>query len=152
MWRVKNIIFLVVIVVCIACNSEPAMKDAVPGWYSCSRVFGNGDSLIGQMTYYKNGQSKLEAKYSSRPSKDYKFSVTVNATGHWEVVGDKIKESFDKISAPSDKVRHTLDSSLKAGIILEGNKILEVNAERLSIEDSGGNKIEFKRFKEKPNE
>ena len=130
-----------------SCGSNGSFSEKVPGWYEATLVYENGDSLVGKITYYKNGQNKMEADYIMHPSNDVKVSAKIIIEGRWQVRNDELFETVEKVSATPKVLQETIETAMKVGKELPGNKIIEVNEDRLVLQNKQGDQTEYLRIK-----
>ncbi|MFY7972713.1 MAG: hypothetical protein ACOVOO_12275 [Flavobacteriales bacterium] len=131
----------------ISCGGTGSTKEKLPGWYESTIVYENGDSLIGKVTYYKNGQNKMEADYIMHPIGGMSISAKIIIEGHWEVRNDELFETVDKVSATPRTLQEVIETAMKKGKELPGSKIIEVDEHGLVLEDQKGKQTTYKRLK-----
>jgi hypothetical protein len=130
-----------------SCSDSRSLKDKVPGWYEASLVYENGDSLVGKVTYYKNGQNKLEANYIHFPRPGVRFSANVVVQGKWEVNEDKLSETVESVAATPANLKEALEVAMQKGKKVPANRIVEVNEQHMVLENLEGVKTEYIRIK-----
>lgn len=148
--NMKGLYFAIVLIVAVflnSCGGYGSLKDRVPGWYESTVVYENGDSLKGKVTYYKNGQNKMEAIYIMHPLGGMRISAKIIVEGHWEVRNDELFETVDKVSATPKTLQDVIEVAMKRGKEMPGSKIVEVDENRLILEDKKGKQTTYKRLK-----
>jgi hypothetical protein len=130
-----------------SCSDNRSLKDKIPGWYEASVAYDNGDSLIGKVTYYKNGQTKLDAEYITHPQRGMSLAANVIIQGRWEIENDVLTESVESVSATPAALKEALEEVMRKGQKLPPNRVIEVNENHLVLENPQGEKTEYLRIK-----
>ncbi len=146
----KGLYFAITLFVAIflnSCGGPGSLKDKVPGWYESTIVYENGDSLKGKVTYYKNGQNKMEAAYIMHPIGGMRISAKIIIEGHWEVRNDELFETVDKVSATPKTLQEVIEAAMQKGKELPGSKIIKADELGLVLEDKRSKQTTYKRLK-----
>jgi len=129
------------------CKEENQMADNVPGWYSTRMIYKTGDSLIGNMTYYKNGQSKMNATYHQEIGKGDNLSIKFQMEGRWRVEKGRLIDSAETILVTPKFLHKKIEKIMKSSHPLIGRKILGVDTHALLVQDEQGIQTEYIRIK-----
>jgi hypothetical protein len=130
-----------------SCGGQGSLEKKIPGWYQISHNYENGDSMVGKMTYYKNGQSQLKATLTSARNNGANISVTVQIDGVWSVRDGELVESVSKVHAIPETLKDYIEGGLPDKGVEISSKIIEVNATHLLVQNDDGTKSDYIRLK-----
>jgi hypothetical protein len=119
----------------------------IPGWYEGVVHYENGDSMVSKITYYKNGQSKIEADYTTAQRGGIKIEAKVTMEGTWKVEDNALIETVQKVSAMPANLKGEIEKKMNIGNKLPSNTIIAANDEHLILQNRNGKQITYKRIK-----
>ncbi len=143
----KNIfIFLLCSIFLTGCNKDKALSKKVPGWYSYNQAIEKG-TIVGKLTYYKNGALKLEANVKGELVQNVKIGITLTASGTWKVENGFLKEEILVCKTTPQFIGDALLSEYKkAAQSSPGDKIIEINKNHLRVKKPKGEIFTYKRI------
>lgn len=143
--KVISALFLVLLLA--SCKTDSNLRKKIPGWYSYAETLENG-ALKGNITYYKNGEMKVDATFSDNVTVPTD-GITITIIGTWSVEDGYLKEKVNELTS---KPKFIADPILKALKKEEeknskGSEIIHVNKEELQLKTAEGELITYLRIK-----
>lgn len=128
------------------CNSDSQLSKKVPGWYSYEQVVEKG-TVIGKLTYYKNGALKLVANVKGEVAKNLNVGISLTLTGTWKVEKGYLKEEIVECKSTPQFIGDALLSEYKkTSQTSPGDKIIDVNKKELRVKKPNGEIVTYKRL------
>lgn len=112
------------------------MNKNVPGWYSCEQVVEKG-TIIGKLTYYKNGALKLVAKVKGEVAKNINVGTSLILTGAWKVEKGYLTEEIVECKSTPQFIGDALLSEYKkTSQTSPGDEIIDVNKKGITRQEA----------------